>query len=197
MGSGYSIHSSGELNSADIPHIVALHSATFRHGLTSQLGEDFLVEYYDMFRRATNCGIITCKHNAISVGFITFVGNNQRDEIKQLMNKYKKRILMQLMLFKINPLAILRYMIKKIKSKKIQAKAELTSFAVSTEHQRKGIGEQLLTAMEDELRDLGVFEYSVYTDNEEGYMFYQKKQFECIFSFTLFGTTSACFKKKL
>lgn len=177
--------------------IVALHAETFPAGIMRQLGEPFLNEYYTTLIESDLCGIIVCKQHNQVVGYIAYTANNACNEIRGMMQKYKKRMLRHVIAFRVNPIMLVRAWLKKQKSKQVCGVAELTAFSVAQQHRRMGIGKQLLNQLEAKFHELKQTDYIVFTDNEEGLRFYQKEQFETVFQFRLFGVTSACFKKKV
>ncbi len=84
-----------------------------------------------------------------------------------------------------------------MRSKSIEGLPELSVIAVEEQYRRYGIGGKLVHMMEEDLLSMGSNDYCVFTDNEEGLQFYQKKGFETVFRFRFFGITSACFRKTM
>ncbi|MDP8244486.1 MAG: GNAT family N-acetyltransferase [Candidatus Hinthialibacter antarcticus] len=193
----YSYHLVNTNDHEAISKIIELHIESFPDGIMNQLGATYIHHYYKALIESKQSGVIVCKHNNSTVGYIGFTVNHSSPEMKQLKKKINARLWFRLFTFRLNPIAVLRALIKKWKAKPVQCLPELTAFSVNKNHRRMGIGRMLVCELEKILIDSNQTEYIVFTDNEEGLRFYQKEQFETIFQFQLFETISACFKKTI
>ena len=174
-----------------------LHERSFPSGLIAALGREFVVAYHRFLSESPTCGLLAALEGDEVLGYVAYSLDNFVVRESPLFQNAKRRLLVNLLTFRIHPVIILRGMIKKAKGREVYGMPELMAIVVKSEYRRAGIGGQLMARMEERLLDNGFRKYCVFTDNREGLNFYQKQALQSVFRFRLAGVESACFVKEI
>ena len=170
---------------SDIKNIVELHKYSYDEDhFTSTFSKKQLFRYYSTIMRFNNFNVVAYDDSENLLGFII-----AGDRIKYAIGEFIRRNYIILFLYLIkNP----RFLFQKIiyylnlfthKSHFPQIKFRLLSIAVNRRLQDKGIGSQLISHFENELKCNGINVYglSVRKSNEGAIMFYNKNNFKIEF----------------
>lgn len=177
--------------------IAGHHKKTFPEGFIFCLGNNFIEDYYKSLMTLKSYMFYVATIEDKIIGFLGYVLDQSDLDHLPIFRTAKKLAIMKICHLKINPVILIRFLIKKWLGRKVCHLPELMMIAVEPESRRFGIGSKLMSIMEEDLRKRNIKEYCVYTDNPEGLQFYKKLGLETVFCFSLFGKKSACFIKHL
>lgn len=179
-----------EISDTDIPKVVDIHNSAFQGFFLTQLGPAFLTLYYRSVLHSPQGVILGCFENGELCGFAaaakTAKGFNS-DLVKSNVLPY---MWVGIKIFLTSPLSILR-LVRNMTKKGVYAEddgsyAELFSIGVSSSHQRRGIGRQLLSALEADLTRQNIGRLSLttdYYDNDKAIGFYESMQYKVMYDF--------------
>lgn len=177
----------------DVTQIVAIHSDAFADFFLTSLGPRFLAFYYSCFIRSSDGIVICAEENSNIIGFAASTKKCRGFNSKLIKNNIYYFISLSFKLLLINPKALIRLArnVTKTSSEVVDAEdyAELYSIAVKKGGQGKGVGKELLLAIEDILKMDNVKRLSLTTDyfnNEVTIGFYKSMKFEVLYEFVTY-----------
>lgn len=177
--------------------IANLHCEAFREGVTTQLGRNFIYRYYTAMIKSETAHLWVAERGGKVLGFLGCCTDRIAFEHANRSGSTRLLAIWRLLTFRLSPMAIMRAMRKQSLSHDFPDKAELLSIVVSPTSRRLGLGKRFLDIWLKTLRDTGLNEFVVYTDNPEGISFYNKYGGTLLFKFRLRDLYSACYRFKL
>lgn len=174
----------------EIDAISEIHLDAFRGFFLSELGNNFLITYYNAIKK-NNRGVLLgyfednellgfCAGTTLSRGFNSYLVKNELFSFAKI----------GVILLFTKPKALIRLLKNFTKSNPSVNDngmyAELLSIAVSPSAQGKGAGKKLLHSLEEYLRGRGISELSLttdYHDNEKTLSFYYGMGYEIMYDF--------------
>lgn len=193
-------------NSSHSNRVALIHLRELKTSFLSSLGLPFLTGLYNTINKN---GILLVSINGLRInGFVSFSPNTKKLMIGFILSSPLNFLRLSLQFFR-NP-AFLRKSIEtlsapfksshRINSESDLPSAELLSIAVDSTIQKSGIGSQLLMALENEIRKMGIREYRVIAGANlvSANQFYLKNGFICVKQITIHGNElSNVYVKKL
>ncbi len=177
-----------------IDGVLDLHFDAFDEGITTQLGREFVRNYYIAMIAATDCSLWIAELDGRVVGFLGCTTNRHQFETSNRSGATRALAFWRFITFRLNPVAIVRAIKKQSLSRDYPDAAELLSIVVAPQARRHGLGKQFLDIWRNELDNAGLGSYVVFTDNPEGINFYEKYGGERLFKFQLREKWSACYR---
>ncbi|MBN1512512.1 MAG: GNAT family N-acetyltransferase [Phycisphaerae bacterium] len=178
----------------DLSLVTALHCQAFPDGVTTRLGLPFVGQYYRSLVGSAGGLLVVARAAGKVVGFLAGTTDRRGFERAHRTRPGARAAVLRMLRLQLNPLSILRAVLKRHQSRHVADPAELVSIALATDARGSGIGSALVAAWVRELIDAGIPSYVVYTDNADGIRFYERKGGECVFKFHLGRMTSACYR---
>jgi len=193
-------------NSLHSRRVALIHFKELKTSFLSSLGLQFLTGLYDTIIYQ---GILLVSMDGLRIdGFVSFSPNTKKLMIGFILSNPLNFFRLSLQFFR-NP-ALLRKSIETLsapfksshrsKSESELPSAELLSIAVDSKIQKSGIGSQLLVALENEIRKLGIREYKVIAGSTlvSANKFYLKNGFNHVMQIRVHGNElSNVYVKKL
>jgi len=179
--------------------IVEIHKSAFRDFFLTSLGDDFLKTYYSAVIKCkealTVCTIDVDKSvTGFAVGTISSKGFHKRLILQNCFSFVSSFIKILIM----KPSSIIRLIknLDKISSKGDDGNyAELLSIGVSGNFQGQGIGQILITAFENEVKEKNGYILALTTDkydNDKTINFYEKSGYTLLYEFTSYPHRLMC-----
>lgn len=179
-----------------IDTITGFHVSAFRKVLSGQIGRSFLRYYY---KEVMQHGIIfMCLENNQPVGFISGI----TDENYLNTGGFYLRSMMGILTHIYNPslcISLLRHIKRLIAFRHVDIRSELLSVVVKESHRGRGMGAQLIKALEDYFIENNICRYKVFTDMKysTGYLLYEKTDFYLSKEVNLFSLPFRMYVKEI
>lgn len=177
-----------------IDGVLALHFGAFNEGMTTQLGRNFVHDYYLAMIESPNCSLWVAEKDRKVVGFLGCTTDRHFFEQSNRSGRIRLLAIWRFLTFRLSPYAILRALKKQRLSKSFPDDAELLSIVVAPDGRRMGLGNRFLQIWRDKLIEAGQYSYVVFTDNPEGIKFYEKYGGHELFKFEIHDLQSACYR---
>lgn len=178
------------INSKQIFEILKIHKTSFVGFFLTDLGDDFLIEYYKSVLKNANGLILGAFVDNKLVGFCSATKHSNGFNKTLIQENLIKFSIIALKFGICKPNALIRlYKNLTKKNPKIKDKgeyAEILSLAVSTSYQNRGIGKKLIEKIEQELVKYNCTELSLTTDfykNERTIKFYTNLGYIVLYEF--------------
>jgi len=152
----------------EIPQIVDIHRSELAYTLNSQMGSSHLAALYLTMLESPDCWVLAAFDENFPVGLVS--GSLDMEKVKTEILRNFSAVNWMNLLFRFirNPLLIQEWRRGVLIGKPVRTlgqpvNAILTTIAVRKDHQRMGIGERLIQALEDEFLRRGVDIYRLDT----------------------------------
>ena len=167
------------INSVDIECAVLIHKEAFKHFFLTELGDSFLSLYYKSVSHNPNGILLGCYDDEKMLGFCAGTLLSKGFNMDIIKRSFFPFAFIGIKLLFTKPKALLR-LFKNLSKAKADINddghyAELESIGVTPNCQGKGVGKNLLLALEEEVRRRGGQKLSLTTDyynNEKTISFY-------------------------
>ena len=179
-----------EITDAELSKVVEIHNSAFQGFFLTQLGPTFLRLYYRSVLHSPQGIILGCFEENELCGFAAATKLARGFNTSLVKSNLFSYLCAGFKIVIKSPLAILR--LAKIMTKKSESidddgsYAELLSIGVSLSYQRKGIGRQLLLALEENLGQQHIGQLSLttdYYDNDKAIGFYKSLHYDVMYDF--------------
>lgn len=165
----------------DSRQVAGIHHKEITRGFLSELGEEFLEEFYRSIIRSEAGFCVVVKADGNIVGFVSGCTNLDRF-YKDFFKKHTLKAL-RILFPKIFNLKRIKKIIETLfypKKERTLPKAELLTIAVKSEFHGKGIAEEMFNIFVDEMKRRGVVEFKVLVGEclERAIGFYEKLGFK-------------------
>lgn len=177
-----------------ISQVVDLHTGAFSAGITTQLGREFIFEYYVAMINSQGASLWIAESDGVVHGFLGCATDRHAFERAHRSGAARALAMWRFITFRLSPFAVMRALKKQRLARNFPDRAELLSIVVSPEVRRMGLGKRFLNVWSQKLRSAGLDSYVVFTDNPEGINFYEKYGGETLFKFCLHSLWSACYR---
>lgn len=180
----------------DVEAISLLSFRTFKGLLISDLGIDFLKDFYNTILQSEDGIIYVLKDSDKIKGFICGIAGN-----KSISFSFKIRsiyyCLRQILVSPKIVFNLITAIKKTIYFKNISSKAELISIVVKEDFRNQGFGKMLVEKFCDFLLDKGIKRFKVFTkiNGFTASSFYEKLNFVCVKSIKIFKGECRCYEK--
>lgn len=182
-----------EISNEDLSDLIKIHKDSFSNFFLTELGDQFLMVYYDAIRRDSKGVLLGLFDGGELYGFCAATtlssGFNKQLVLKNLFRFF----LIGLRLLLTNPASLLRLIknFTKVDSKLSDSGdyAELLSIGVCSNKQGLGIGKMLLIQLENVLKQKSCSEISLTTDyykNDKTIQFYKVLGYNVLYEFIAF-----------
>lgn len=182
-----------KINDTDIQKVVDIHNSAFQGFFLTQLGPAFLTLYYRSVLHSPQGVILGYFENGELCGFAAAAKVARGFNSNLVKSNLFPFILEAIKIFFKSPLSIIRLVRNMTKVGEFveddESYAELFSIGVSALHQGKGIGRQLLSAMEADLIRQNIDRLSLttdYYDNEKAIGFYESMHYKVMYDFVAY-----------
>lgn len=179
-----------KISDTDIPKVVDIHISAFQGFFLTRLGPSFLTLYYRSVLHSPQGVILGYFENGELCGFAAAAKVAKGFNSSLIKANAGSYIWVGIKILFTSPLSILRLVRNMTKkSDNVEddgAYAELFSIGVSSSHQRKGIGRQLLSALEADLSSQDINRLSLTTDyynNDKAIGFYESMHYKVMYDF--------------
>lgn len=177
----------------DVQTISDIHLKAFEGFFLSELGSDFLSTYYNIVRENDRGVLLGCFEGNKLLGFCAATTLSEGFNKYLVKSNFFSFSKIGLFLLFSRPKALLRLLKNFTKSDSSVSDdglyAELLSIGVSPAAQGKGVGKQLLMALEEYLNEMNVSQLSLTTDfydNEKTLNFYKGLGYEIMYDFVAY-----------
>ncbi len=163
-------------NKKDCLSVARIHLQEIKSGFLNQLGEKFLVYFYESMIDSPNAFLIVAEDNGI-IGFVSGSTNLNRF-YKEFIRKYRLKAF-SVLAKKIFSLNTIKKILETKKYSKKEGLPELLSIAVSSKFQGQGIAKKLLEQFIIEMKKRKILSFRVIVGQElEANNFYIKNGFK-------------------
>jgi ribosomal protein S18 acetylase RimI-like enzyme len=174
----------------DLTAVVEVHKDSFNGFFLTELGDDFLMTYYNSLRTDPKAVLLGIYDNEDLLGFCAATSLSKGYNSYLVKSNILTYLIVGTKILFSNPAAILRLVRNFSKSDSIiednDEYAELLSIGVLSNKQGFGIGKKLLLELEVELSKKGCVDLSLTTDfynNENAIKFYESLGYEIYYDF--------------
>lgn len=174
----------------DIEAVVNIHNSAFKGFFLTELGSDFLKQYYHSVAKAPDGILIGAYHNNKLIGFCAACTECSGFNARLIKSNIINYGIIGLKLLFTRPKALIR-LSKNLTKKGSVADdghyAELMSIAVDKSIQNSGAGKAMMDCLEKTLKQHKIARLSLTTDkfnNENTLAFYEKRRFQQMYVFT-------------
>lgn len=180
----------------DLEAISKIHFSSFQGLFASELGQDFLREFYRTILSSDEGVCYVARDNLTIKGFICGVAN-KTPFTPSLKVKFIYWTIKRLILSPRSIVNLLRFIKKLLLTRDIQTNAELIAIVVTEDCRKKGIGKSLVEKFFSFLSERDVQKVKVFTDAryESACFFYEALRFTLVKSIDLFGMECRCYEK--
>lgn len=176
----------------DIETVVKVHNSAFKGFFLTDLGPDFLKQYYHSVANAPDGILIGAYHNDKLIGFCAACTECAGFNTRLIKSNIINFGLIGLKLLFTRPKALIRLSKNLTKKGSVSDDghyAEMMSIAVDKEIQNSGAGKAMMDCLEKTLKQRNVVSLSLTTDklnNENTLAFYEKRGFRQMYVFTAY-----------
>ena len=182
-----------EISIEDLSDVIKIHKDSFKNFFLTELGDQFLMLYYDSIRRDSKVILLGLFEEGELYGFCAATTLSKGFNKQLVLKNFFRFSLIGLRLLITKPNSLVR-LIKNFSKNDTKILdtgeyAELLSIGVSSNKQGLGIGKMLLFQLENELKIKSCSELSLTTDyykNDKTIQFYKGLGYVVLYEFTTF-----------